>query len=111
VLYLQHHCIPPPTAGGSSRPMADILGKLRTTVQGDDANVMDHLRENHHIPRSLNNLIITVISCRHHWRSGTRHDDAARADWHVPYVVGSCAHSPPLRRAVGLSLLSIGRHG
>ena len=34
---------------------------LRAAVQGDDANVVDHLGENHHVARSLENLMMVVV--------------------------------------------------
>src|SRR5438874_11999394 len=72
---------------------------------------MNHFAKNHDISRGLHNLVVPVISCRHHWRSRTRHDDAARANRHVLNGVRSCPHSFPLSSAVGLPLQSLRRGG
>src|SRR5947207_15278543 len=65
-----------PMTSRASDPLPDILRQLRTPVERDDANVVNHLRQDHHVSLSLNDLIIAVVARGHHRWSRTRHDYA-----------------------------------
>ncbi len=45
-------------------PLADVLCEMRTAVQRDDASVVDHLHQNHHVSRSLHDQIVIVVEIR-----------------------------------------------
>src|SRR5262245_12191648 len=42
-----------PAAAVTSRPLADVCRQVRTAVERNDTDVVEHLRENHHVARSL----------------------------------------------------------
>src|SRR5229473_1050221 len=91
----------------ASRPLTDVLWQMRTSVQRDDADVVDHLDENHHVSRRLHDLIVVVVGPGKHWRSGAVHDDATRAQVLVLCGVGGSPPSLFRLRACGSSLLSL----
>src|SRR6266850_4021299 len=75
-----HQGLALPVAAAASLPHADILWQLRTPVQGDDADAMKHLDENHHVSRDLHNLIGIVIGAGEHWRSVAVHEHTTHGE-------------------------------
>src|SRR3989441_7496666 len=63
-----------PTPTRVPQPLADVLTYVRPPVQGDDPRVVDHLDVNHHVSRSLQNLIIVVVEAGHHGAWQTARD-------------------------------------
>src|SRR5438477_6185087 len=51
-----------------SHPLTDVAGKMRTPIEWDDANVVDHLDEDHYVSGSLQDLIVVVVCARKHGR-------------------------------------------
>src|SRR4029450_9079079 len=51
---------PFPTTTGFARQTLHLLGKMRAPIQGNDANVVNHLDENGDEFRSLQDLIVVV---------------------------------------------------
>src|SRR5438128_367222 len=49
---------------------------MRPSVQGNDTSVVNHLNENDHVFRRLDDLIIIVVIARNHWarQAIARHD-------------------------------------
>ena len=45
---------------------------MRTTIQPDDANVVDHLDEEHDVIAVLEDLNVVVVGAREHRRSGVQ---------------------------------------
>src|SRR5438128_2407642 len=79
------------------------------TIERDDANVVQHLNQNHDVSRCLHNLIGIVVGSREHWWSVAIHMDAAHRQWLILYGIRS--GSPLLYRSgtLGCSFLSQGR--
>ena len=50
-----------PVAAVASRPLTDVWRQVRTSVERDDADVVDHLDENHHVAGRLHDLIVVVV--------------------------------------------------
>ena len=50
-----------PVATRVAQILAHAWRDMRTSVQGDDASLVDHLVENHYVPGTLKNLNITVV--------------------------------------------------
>ena len=96
-----------PAAGRASHPLADVFRQTRTPVGRDDADVMDHLDENHHVSGRLHDLIVVVVGPGKHGRPVAVHDDAAHAQRLVLYGVGCAPHSLSRLCALGGSLLSL----
>src|SRR5438132_14262712 len=69
-----------PASTGIPHPLADVWFEMRTVVHGDDASVVDHLVENDHVSRSLEQLNIVVVLTRDHWRSRIESQDATLSD-------------------------------
>jgi hypothetical protein len=65
-----------PMAARIASPLPDISRDVRPDVQRNDASVMRHLEQDHHVTRRLNNLVIAVVPLRQHRRSGALKDDA-----------------------------------
>jgi hypothetical protein len=53
-----------PMTAGVPQPLADVLSGMCTPVKGNDANFVDHLLENRHISRTLQNQEIIVVAAR-----------------------------------------------
>ena len=49
-----------PTTAVAPRPLTDVGRQMRTSVQRNDADVVEHLGENHHVSRNLHNLIVVA---------------------------------------------------
>ena len=94
-----------------SRPLTDVLWQTRTRVQRDDADVVDHLDENHHVSGRLHNLIVVVVGAGKHWRPRAVHDDATHAQRQVLHRVGGGTHSLSRLCACCRSPLSLRCHG
>ena len=60
-----------------SFPLADILWKMRTPIEGNDAGVMNHFDENRHVAGTLHDSNIVVVGSGKHGRSSGCPDDAA----------------------------------
>ena len=95
-----------PTAAVASHPLADVWRQMRPPVQRDDADVMDHLDENHHLSGRLHDLIVVVVGPGKHRRSRTIHDDATYTQRLVLDRIGGTPHSLSRFCALGRSLLS-----
>jgi hypothetical protein len=65
---VNHQGITLPAAARISLPLANV--PMRTPIQGDDAELVDHLVENRHVFRSLEQLNIVVVRAWSDWRSG-----------------------------------------
>src|SRR5207245_5314744 len=55
-----------PSSTRLSPPLPDVLWYMRTAVQRNDASVVDHFGEYHHVSGSLQELNIIVVSVRSH---------------------------------------------
>src|SRR5438132_1242701 len=58
-----------PAAARVAQQLADVWPQVRTPVQGYDANVVDLLLENRHVPGTLLKLNIAVVGLGKHGRS------------------------------------------
>src|SRR5207302_251073 len=82
-------CLTLPMTAVAPGPLPNAWRQMRTSVQRNDANVVEHLGENHHVSRSLHNLVIVVVGAAQHGRSVVVHQDTARAERLVLYrIVG-----------------------
>ena len=79
-----------PAAPREPDPLPDLVWRLRTSVQRDHPSVVDHLGENHHVPRALHDVIVAVVARVHHRRSGAAHDQAA-----IVELIGLCGVPSP----------------
>src|SRR5262249_37741789 len=95
-----------PAAARVAAPLPDA--PMRTPVHRDDACVMDHLVEKHHVSRPLEKLNILVVSTRNHRRSGIEPQYATLA--HASVLPAEPAPARGLD-AGGQPLLSIRREG
>ena len=71
---------------------------MRPPVQGDDARIVDHLVENHHVFRSLEKLHVVVVGAWIHWRSGVEPDETTRA--HAAVFRAVSGASPDFRHGI-----------
>ena len=104
---LDHQRVAFPAAARESDPLPHALRRLRPAVERDDAHVVNHLGQDHHVARRLHDLIVRVVAGVHHRGTGAAHDDAARSDRHVLHRVVRTARSLPRCRALGGALLSL----
>src|SRR5213593_1118290 len=54
-----------PMTAGIAHPLAHVLRQRRPAVERNDAGVVDHLDENHHVSRALDDLVIGVVARGH----------------------------------------------
>ena len=50
-----------PMVAVAARPLADVLPQTRAPVQRDDAGVMKHLRQKHHVVAILDDMVVVVV--------------------------------------------------
>src|SRR2546425_10586481 len=72
----------------------DVFADMCTAVERDDANIVNHLVENRHISRRLEDLNIIVVSARMDW--GTR-IEAQDTPLGQPSILGAVCAAPPAR--------------
>src|SRR6266566_155438 len=98
-----------PMATRVSQPLADVLRKMRATVQWDDSGVVNHLHQDHNRSRSLHNLVVAVVVRRKHWRSSLRHRETTLGQRSVLRTVEGATSSSGCLHAIGVSLLRLRR--
>src|SRR5438093_5126030 len=81
---------------------------MRAPVDGDDASVVDHLVEKHHVSRRLEKLNILVVGTRNHGRSRIEPQDTSLA--HASVLRAESGATKGLRTG-GEFLLPIRREG
>ena len=72
--------------------------------------VVDHLDENHHVSRPLDDLIVVVVGAGQHRRTGAVHENASHAERLVLHGVGGAAHALSRLRPRRIPLLSFCGH-
>src|SRR5206468_5586071 len=95
-----------PTTAVAPRPLADVWRQVRTSVERNDANVVEHLGENHRVSRRLHDLVGVVVGPAKHWRPVAIHQDAARTERLVLYGIVRAAPALSRRCTLGGSPLS-----
>src|SRR5437773_7229789 len=98
-----------PMATRVSQPLADVLRKMRATVQWDDSGVVNHLHQDHNRSRSLHNLVVAVVVRRKHWRSSLRHRETTLGQRSVLRTVEGATSSSGCLHAIGVSPLRLRR--
>src|SRR5207253_7659761 len=66
-----------PMAARIPHPLSNARRQMRTPVEGDDANVVNHLDQNRDVFGRLHDLIIIVVPAGYHRWSGGRPQDTA----------------------------------
>src|SRR5262245_28283801 len=84
-----------PAANRVPRQASNVGRQMWTSIERDNARLMDHLNENHHVTRPLDDLIVVVIGARQHRRTGAVHENASHAQGLVLCGVGGAAHALP----------------
>src|SRR5262245_7672551 len=86
-----------PVANRIPRQAADVGRQMWTSIERDNARLVDHLHENHHVTWSLDDLIVVVIGARQHRRTGAVHENASHAQGLVLCGVRSEEHTSELQ--------------
>ena len=86
-----------PAAPRISRPRADARVEVRSSVDGNDPRLMDHLVDNRHVSRRLHNLVGVVVAGRKHSARTARDAAIPRAHQLVRVFVGQIAIPRGLR--------------
>src|SRR2546427_6476233 len=50
-----------PMTAGTSCPLPDVWRQMRTSVERNDASIVQHLGKNHHVSGSLHDLVVVVV--------------------------------------------------
>ncbi|MQA28451.1 MAG: transposase [Luteitalea sp.] len=82
-----------PAAARIPGPLADRRWQVGAPIERDDADVVDHLVQQHHILGGLQHLHVRVVAPAGHRWAGVEADDAAYAQTVWPYL-----GNPPSRR-------------
>src|SRR5438128_1465802 len=69
-----------PMTAVAPRPLTDVWRQVRTSVERNDADVVEHLGENHHVSGHLHDLVVVVVGPAEHWRPVAVHQDTTRAE-------------------------------
>src|SRR6266566_1580761 len=89
-----------PMTAVAPRPLADVWRQVRTSVERNDADVVEHLGENHHVSGRVHDLVGVVVGPGKHWRPVAVHQDTTRTERLVLYgIVGA---TPALSRCCAL---------
>ncbi len=59
-----------------AHPLANLCVGLLSTIQRNDAGIMNHFNQDHDVIPILHDLVVAVVTGVHHWRTGPPHDDA-----------------------------------
>src|SRR5580704_5286599 len=92
-----------------THPLADGGWKMRTPVGGNNADIVYHLDDDHHVSGALHDLVVVVVTTWNHRRTGDRPEDAAVGEG---TILGSIGGMEALRFRTGSgALLAIGSEG
>ena len=105
-----------PAAAAVAQPLAHAVGHMRAVVERNDARLVDHLQQQHHVVRRLEDLVVRVVDVRNHG-DGQRAGDAALPRVAIEPRIGLAASlarvlavdQPPLRRRQQRRDATVGR--
>src|SRR2546428_2711019 len=101
-----HQRLALPMTAVAPRPLPDVWRQVRTSVERNDADVVEHLGENHHVSGRLHDLVGVVVGPAKHWRPIAVHQDTTRTEWLVLYGIVGATPALSRRCTLGGSPLS-----
>ena len=85
---------------GIARPLRNGRVQVRTTIQRNNARVVDHFRHHHHVIAELQQLHIVVVFARQHGWAGVKTDQTALGQAAVFGIVFADTAQQKARRAL-----------